>query len=295
MWPIAVHYEFSLVSNVGPCTTASFSFCSAPLISVMSVSMWVLCSFFIDRQCNDALWTSPAGFVSCCTLVSSHCQGMSISCPSAWPLFSPVTDCPLWVCLPLHGHAHLCDCLSGVSFSWQVWRSPWGWWRDLEALARGELLPLWEGTVVMLRGSMRSTATMLNSVTVSPWTEAFPTTDLKSMSTSCFFAFSDMYVVLPTTALHLFFSQQGCVVLERLVTGRFSSLILAVADGLYLIEGAQRTAKPFVRKLAISSSVLCFSSSSSSFSFMLVSWWIGDLRFSVPKQNQSCSNYVEEF
>lgn len=88
-----------------------------------------------------------------------------------------------------HGGLHLHDCLSVVSFSWQVWQSPWGWWRDLAALARGEQLPLWERTVMTPRGNMRSTATTLSSVIASPWTGASLTTDLKSKSTSCFFLF----------------------------------------------------------------------------------------------------------
>lgn len=104
-------------------------------------------------------------------------------------------------------HPH--DCLSVVSFSWQVWRSPWGWLRDPEASARGELPPLWERTVVTPRGNTRSTATTLSSVTASPWTGASPTTGLKSISTFCFCSFSVMYILPPTTALHLFFPLAG--------------------------------------------------------------------------------------
>lgn len=254
------------------------------------------CSFFIDRQCNDALWMSPAGFGSCCTLVSSHCQGMSISCPSAWPLSSPVTDCSLRVDLPLHGHVHLCDCLSGVSFSFQVWRSPWDWWRDLEALARGELLPLWEGTVVMPRGSMRSTATMLNSVTVSPWTEAFPTTDLKSMSTSCFFAFSDMYIVLLTTPVEMYTLLAGlCSIGE---TCQWEVFQFNPCSSWWVVFKWRPTmnGRTFCHETGnlIKYIVFFLFIFLNKFSFLLASWWISR-RFAVPKQNQSCNMWCWGF
>lgn len=200
--------SISLVSVVGPCYTQSPCFCSALLICVTSVSMWVFCSFFIDRQCNDALWMSPAGCLSCHTPVSSHCYGMSISCPSAWPLFSPVSPCFMCdVSASRRGPVHLCDRLSALSFSWQVWRSRWGWWRGPEASARGELLPLLGRTVAMQRGSTRSMATMLSSVTASRWTGASLTTGQKSMSTSCVFPFFLSYMfLLSPTALLLFSS-----------------------------------------------------------------------------------------
>lgn len=53
--------------------------------------------------------------------------------------------------------------------------------------------------------------------------------------------------------------QQGCVVLERLGTWRFSSLIPAAVDGLHISEGTQCTTGLYARKLVLSSSILCFS------------------------------------
>lgn len=185
----------------------------------------------------------------------------AIECQSATLLYvlSAHLSLPdLCVSACTHCHVHLCDCLcTGVSFSWQVWRSLWGWWRDPEALARGELLRLWERTVMMLRGSMRSTATMLSSVTAFPWTGASQTTGLKSMSIVCFFSFFVMYILPPTTARYLFFPLAGLCNVRETCNWKVCQFNPAV-DGLYFCEGTQCTAGLFARKQAFSSSTLIF-------------------------------------
>lgn len=188
---------------------------------------------------NVGLVDEPRWVSGCHTPAFSRCKRMSRLCVAS--LF---TCLPLFFCI----RTYICVIVL-LSFSWQAWRSPWGLLRDPVALAKGELLPLSERTVMTPRGNTRSTATTLSSAIASPWTGASPTTGLKSISTSCFFCFS----------FHLQFEtcfppRQACIMLGRLVTGRFASLIPVAVDGFYFCESTQHKAGLFFpENLAFSS------------------------------------------
>lgn len=91
----------------------SFSFCSALLISLTSASMWMFCSFFIDRQRNDALWMSPLG-LGAAIYQSPH---TARECQSAAPLHGLSSHLSLpvpsvCVCLPLRMAVYNCMIVS---------------------------------------------------------------------------------------------------------------------------------------------------------------------------------------